>query len=276
MADDAATASPTPYQDLNAILIAFVERLQALFANDLIAVYLQGSFALGGFDTFSDVDFMVVIAHDLGDAQLTRLQALHEGIHALPSPWARHLEGSYVPRSALASLPPPKRTFWYLDHGARHLVRSDHDDTLVVYRTTRESGVALWGPAPAELIQAVPSDLLRGEVLETMLAWRAQLLARPQAMNNRFYQPFAVVSYCRMLHTLATGAIHSKPASAAWAIAHMEPRWTALIEAAARARAGDAADKVKEPADAGDLAATWPFISSAIELAQRWTAEGSP
>jgi hypothetical protein len=55
------------------------------------------------------------------------------------------------------------------------------------------------------------------EILETMAPWREELLANPKKPNNRFYQPFAVLSYCRMLHTLRLGTVESKRAGATWA-----------------------------------------------------------
>jgi hypothetical protein len=51
-------------------------------------------------------------------------------------------------------------------------------------------------------VPPVPVDALRQEVLDTMHTRREHLLNNPNEMDNRFYQPFAVLSYCRMLHTV--------------------------------------------------------------------------
>jgi len=90
-------SSPTPYAALNAVLDEFVGRIRELLAESFIGAYLQGSFAIGGFDTYSDVDFLIVLDGDVTDEELPLLQALHEDVYALASPWAQHLEGSYVP-----------------------------------------------------------------------------------------------------------------------------------------------------------------------------------
>lgn len=263
-------ATPTIFPELNAVLSDFAGRLAELFGDGLVGLYLQGSFALGGSDGFSDVDFLAVLDQDVTAEQFPLLQTVHEELHALPSAWARHLEGSYVPLDALGKFPPPKRAFWYLDNGAKNVVRSDHDDTLVVYWTLREKGIPLLGPAPAHFVPPVPIDRMLDEILATMLDWQGHFVANPNGLNNRFYQPLVVVSYCRMLHSLATGAIHSKPASAAWALEHLDTRWRGLIDNVSRARTGDAADRVREPADPSDLAATWLFMEYAIELGRRW------
>jgi len=267
--------SPTPYAALNAVLDDFVGRTRELFAESFIGAYLQGSFAIGGFHTYSDVDFLIVLEGDVADEQLPLLQALHEDVYALASPWAQHLEGSYVPKQALQRFPPPQRFFWYLDNGAKHLIRSDHDDTLVVYWTLREKGIALVGPRPTELVPPIPVDRLRDEIFATMSTWRDHLAANPDNLNNRFYQPFVVLSYCRMLHSLTTGAIDSKPAAAAWATEHLHTRWQDLIRNACDARSGDAAVKVRQLADPSDLDRTWRFVEYAIGIARRWKSTRS-
>src|SRR5437764_4826452 len=107
-------SQPTPYADLNAVLREFIVRLREVLRADLIGVYLHGSFALGDFDRDSDVDFIVAVEHDIEDAQLAALQSLHRDIFGFASPWAQHLEGSYIPVQAFRRLPPPQREFLFL------------------------------------------------------------------------------------------------------------------------------------------------------------------
>ncbi|HEY3888762.1 MAG TPA: nucleotidyltransferase domain-containing protein, partial [Caulobacteraceae bacterium] len=97
----APSRRPTPYADLNAILAELVERARTLLAENFVGAYLQGSFALGDFDTHSDVDFIVVTHDDIAPEQLPALQATHDELHALPGPWAPRLEGSYAPKAIL-------------------------------------------------------------------------------------------------------------------------------------------------------------------------------
>jgi predicted nucleotidyltransferase len=155
-----STIQPTPYADLNLVLREFVTRAQNVLADNFIGVYLQGSFATGDFDMHSDVDFLVIIEEDISAADLPALQALHEEMFNLRSPWAQHLEGSYVPKDALRHLPSPPREFLYLDNGSRELVRSNHDDSLVVYWVLRQRGITLVGPEPHTLVSVVSVDAL--------------------------------------------------------------------------------------------------------------------
>lgn len=259
------TLDPTPYPELNGVLARLVSGAQAVLGASFGAAYLQGSFAVGDFDEHSDVDFMIVVADMPSDEQLAGLQAMHGAIYGLGTAWAQHLEGSYVPMAALRGPIPAGRRFWYLDNGSRALELSGHDDEFVVRWVTRERGITLAGPPPAALIDPIDPADLRREVLATMRDWGAQLLAAPAKLNNRWYQPFAVLSYCRMLHTLSTGAVESKPAGAAWASRTLGPRWAGLIERAWAERP-DPGLKFRQPADPAEVEATIEFIRHALAI----------
>jgi hypothetical protein len=267
---------PTPYADLNVVLCELVTRVRNVLGDNFIGAYLQGSFAVGDFDIYSDVDFLIILKEDISGDQLPPLQALHADIFKLDCGWAQHLEGSYIPKAALERLPPPRRKLLYLDHGSIELVRSAHDDSLVVYWSLREKGVTLIGPEPRNLVAPVPVDALRQEVLDTMHTWREQLLASPNELDNRFYQPFAVLSYCRMLHTLESGTVESKRAGAMWAKDALDNRWHHLIQRAWDARPGDPSLKARQKADSSDLRSTWDFMEYAVDLGRRWRQNRNP
>jgi Domain of unknown function (DUF4111)/Nucleotidyltransferase domain len=264
------SSQPTPYADLNVVLRDLVTRARNVLGDNFIGAYLQGSFAVGDFDIYSDVDFLILLKEDISGDQLPPLQALHADIFKLECPWAQHLEGSYIPKAALARLPPPPRKFLYLDHGSTELVRSAHDDSLVVYWSLRERGITLAGPEPRSLVAPVPVEALQQEVLDTMRTWREQLLNKPNELDNRFYQPFAVLSYCRMLRTLESGTVESKRAGAMWAKNALDSRWHQLIQRALDARPGNPSLKVRQKADSSDLRSTWEFMEYAVDLSRRW------
>src|SRR5690242_16704577 len=121
---------PTPYSDLNDVLTALVAGVKEVVQDKLLDIYLQGSFAVGDFDEHSDVDFIVVLADELSDEEVQRLNKMHTAIYARPSEWAKRLVGSYFPVDTLAN--PPAGKVWYLDHGHTTLERSTHCNTYVV------------------------------------------------------------------------------------------------------------------------------------------------
>ena len=253
----------TSVPELNAVLHELVSSAQAVLGANFIAAYLQGSFAVGDWDENSDVDFLIAINHDLLDDELPALQAIHARIYALDSAWAQHLEGSYFPQALLRRDDPAKTLLLYLDNGSRELVWSTHDNELVVRWVTRECGITLAGPEPTALIDPVAVDDLRREVRATMHDWAQEILATRYTITNRWAQPFVVLSYCRMLHTLHTGRVESKLAGAEWAKRALNARWTSLIEGAWAERPNPSL-KVRQPADAVAVADTLEFIRYAL------------
>jgi predicted nucleotidyltransferase len=223
---------PIPYRELNTVLGELVRRMQEILEDSFIGVYLQGSFAVGDFDQHSDVDFIAVTDDDLTPGQVDALKAMHDQVYQLGSEWAKHLEGSYFPREVLRDGAMRDVELWYLDHGARVLIRSTHCNTLLVRWVVHEVGVTLAGPPPETLVDPVPTEKLRAEIYETMHTWGRQILDDPEPFNNRFYQGFIVLSYCRMLHDLRRGYPGSKRAGAEWAKTALDPPWSDLIDSA--------------------------------------------
>ena len=257
------TVSPTPDTDLNGVLRELVAGAQAILGANFIAAYLQGSFAVGDWDNDSDVDWVIAVERDITGAELPPLQALHARLYRLASPWAQHLEGSYIPRAILKRRASERHQLLFLDNTADTLERSDHDDTNIVRWVTREYGIALAGPAPATLIDPVSADDLREEVRATMREWAQMIRAGAYRTDNRWAQPFVVLSYCRMLHTLQTGRVASKLAGAQWAMQTLDPAWAPLIQRAWDERPNPSL-KVRQPVNPEDQRAMLAFIHYAL------------
>ena len=263
---------PTPYPALNSILHELVNRARQILREHFTAAWLQGSFAVGDFDEHSDVDFIIAIEQELSDTHVYDLQAMHRRIYDMEIKWAKHLEGSYFPRRDLRSYARSGKALWYLDHGSHALEKSAHDNTTVVRWILREKGITLAGAEPSALIDPIPSEVLRRDILRTMTEWGAQILEDPEQINNRFYQAFAVLSYSRMLHDLQAGAIGSKRSGAAWAKANLDPSWHGLIDRAWDGRPNPALS-VQQPADQADLRSTLRFIEEVLGAAHEFASE---
>ncbi len=255
--------TPTPYPDLNRVLQELTARVQMVLGDHCVGAYLQGSFAVGDFDLHSDVDFIIVMQDDLSDQEVQALQVMHARLYALDNPWAQHLEGSYFPRRVLQHPPQSKSRLWYLDHGSRSLIQSDHCNTLVVRWVVRERGVTLAGPAPVTLVAPIAVRALRQEILATIRDWGQEILTHPDRYNNRFYQTYIVLNYCRMLHDLHNGFPGSKAAGAAWAKANLDASWAGLIDRAWAGRPNPALS-VRQPADPTDFQATLALVRAII------------
>ena len=262
--------TPTPYSDLNQVLAALVDSAQSVFGAKLLDIYLQGSFAVGDFDEHSDVDFIAVLEGELTQTEIDGLNVMHRTLYDLPSEWAKHLEGSYFPIRVLAM--PPGDEVWYLDHGHTTLERSMHCNTYVVRWTVERFGISLidpqtnlrgWGPLAAE-IPSVATEDLRTEMKTTLIEWGKEILANPKPYENRFYQGFIVLNYCRMLRDIETGSLGSKRTGADWAKANLPRQWHDLIDRAWLCRPNPAVSSRTSP-DASDFARTLQFVELAMQ-----------
>jgi hypothetical protein len=134
----------------------------------------------------------------------------------------------------------------------------------------REHGVALAGPSPAALVDPIPVEMLCREIMEVISGWGRQILAEPEQYNNRFYQTFIVLSYCRMLHDLRNGFPGSKRAGAEWAKANIDPSRAGLID---RARDGRQGASVHQPANPEDFKLTLEFVQYVIQAGTKYFAD---
>jgi hypothetical protein len=83
----------------------------------------------------------------------------------------------------------------------------------------------------SELVDEVTSEMLKDEIGAVIRDWGNEiLLADHDGINNGWLQPYLVLSFCRMLHSLTTGIIESKAAGARWALTALDARWHGLIE----------------------------------------------
>lgn len=260
------SVQPTPYSELNTVLSELVSGIKAALGSSFVGAYLQGSFAVGDFDRHSDVDFVIAVEGVISEGQVDSLQLVHGRIYDFESEWTKHLEGSYFPRAVLRNYDQSGTRLWYLEHGDRQLVKSNHCNTIVVRWVLREKGVVLSGPVPATLIHPIPAAALRQEIFETMNNWGNEILSDPTIIGSRFYQTFAVLSYCRMLHDFSVGTVGSKRSGAEWAKAALDPRWADLIDRAWEGRPNPALSS-QQPANPADLERTLEFIKELLRRA---------
>ena len=286
--DQAAKRIPRePYPELRLALERFVAGVANALQGNLVGAYLVGSLATGDFDLDSDIDFLIVTENELADAEVQLLQALHIEIHDAGCYPAQHLEGSYISRELLGRADlVGVQPLWFIDNGSILLERSIHDNQWHVRWLLRERALTLAGPDPKTLLPPVPVEALRAEMLAAIDKLRTTFVAeigRPVGwFNTRFGQSFAVLTCCRILHTLQSGAVQSKLAAVQWAGQSLNAEWLELIQQAWAEREGVRfGAKVRQPAEMKLLEETARFVAYAqnklMSLASRnqATAEGS-
>ena len=249
-------APPTVFPELNDLLLEVVARVDEILGDDFVGAYLTGSFALGAADLHSDCDFLVVVAHRPTRAHERALRELHDEVPTRPGYWSRNLEGSYAPSPDLATLAALDEQWLYIDRGWREMQWSTHCNTEESRWTLRERGITLAGPDPQELVAEVPEDVLRRRMRPLIENFLPDLFSWI-TFETAWAQRYAVTTLCRMLYTLESGKVISKPAALEWARDELTPEWHDLIQQALddRARGWDPDD----PPRPGSAEATTAF-----------------
>ena len=256
---------PTEYDELNLLLADLVAEARRVLGDAFVGAYLQGSFALGAADLASDCDFLVVTAGPVTDEEFAGLAALHAELPTRPGHWSRHLEGSYAVQAELRCLAGLGRPWPYVDHGSRELQWDTHCNSEVARWILHEHGVTLAGPPARDVVDAVPGEALR----ERMRVELPGLLAGLESWIDwdvAWCQRYVVTTYCRVLATLATGRVLSKPDALRWAGGTLDRRWRPLLE---RARADRAAFDPDAPPPAGSVGETRAFAAYCVERGER-------
>lgn len=253
---------PTPHTSVNAFVAELHSRMTALLGDAMVGLYLDGSLALGDFDEHSDVDFVAVTRRRISQQTFLRLQAMHRELAQLDSPWAVQHEGSYLSLRELRRYDPTQASHPNIERGAGEILKwATHDATWNVHRhVLRERGIIVAGPSPAELVDPIDFDELRIHMRRCMQDWPGVIVRYPhQPISSRGYQSYIVLTLCRMLCTIQTGDIRSKPAAVRWAQQRFGAAWADHIADAWIGRSRPA-----EPADPATVAQTRAFIDFAL------------
>lgn len=255
----------TCFPELDAVLDRLVAAASSVLGSNLVGVYLVGSFALGDADEHSDVDVLVPVARPLTVAEEAGLREFHADLPTRGG-WSGELEGSYPPVDELRTLGGRGRRWLYVDRGVREMEWSTHCNTLEHRWTLRHRGVALAGPPPQAVVDDLPPGALREDMRQQIPGLLDGLRTWIDIERVAWGQRYAVATLCRMLYSVATDALASKPAAMAWALQTLSPEWRPLIEAAMAGRAvGWDPDDVPSPES---VEATRRFADHVAALSQ--------
>jgi predicted nucleotidyltransferase len=253
---------PTPFPEVNIVLDELLPGAKNVLGEELAGAYLFGSLANGDFDRASDVDILFTTQGELSGEQFGGLKELHKRITEIDSWYATQLEVSYIPLPALRRYDPAHDVHPRLDRGeGESLYMMRHDSDWIVQRhLIREKGIPLWGPPAQSLIDPISPDDLRQAMRPVLCDWLAHLHETPDQIRQRGYQSYIVLTVCRVLYTLETGAVLSKRLAAEWAKKTLNPCWALLIERAWLGR-----QNPEEAAGTEELEMTFDFIRYALE-----------
>ncbi|MFP4345574.1 MAG: aminoglycoside adenylyltransferase domain-containing protein [Anaerolineales bacterium] len=240
--------APTPYPEVNEVLEMLLTNVQAVLGERFVGLYLYGSLAGGGFEPGrSDIDFLVVTSEALPDTTVAALGAMHARIAHHGPPWARKLEGSYLPLPALRRYD-PDGAYPSINEGVFEIT-GHGSDWIIQRHVLREGGASVAGPSLRPFIDPVPPEALWGAVRALLREWWAPMLEEPGRLRSAEYQAYAVLTMCRALYTLEHATMVSKARAAQWAQGALHERWSSLIQEALAWRHGQDMERREEVLD---------------------------
>ncbi|WP_161883419.1 aminoglycoside adenylyltransferase domain-containing protein [Deinococcus alpinitundrae] len=206
----------------------------AVLGANLLGLYRRGSLVTGDFDPHtSDVDALCVTETPLSAAEFEGLAAMHLRLAESSNRYATELEVAYLPRAAARRWQSGQR--WpTLYRGSGALTEQLHGENWVLERWAILRGgqsSVLFGPSPRMLFEPVSDGQLRRAVLGRLRDWHAFALTPDDpSWSQRSHAAYAIETTCRMLHTLGTGQLGSKPAAVRWARLNLPQPWRTLVE----------------------------------------------
>lgn len=188
----------------------------------VVGVYLFGSAVAGGLRPDSDIDLLVVGSRSLHSEEKRRIvdRLLPISGHDTRPPGWRALEVTVIAQPEVRPWRyPPRMELQYGEWLRQELLAGElqsspetNPDLAVLVTMVRVSGVTLLGPAPTEVLDAVPHrDLVRA-----MVDGLPQLVADLETDTRN-----VLLTLARIWCTVATGEIRSKEQAADWVLVRL-------------------------------------------------------
>jgi hypothetical protein len=226
---------PQIAEPLDRILPALLDDLRTSLGPDLVGAYLCGSAVSGGFDPeLSDLDVCVVTERPTDELDFAVFTGIVHRLAAREPDWAERLDITFVGRGTLASF-----------RSGGPLVEISHDlplrripsadDWLETWFLVRDADTPLLGPSPKDLIPPIGfGEFIAGAALDV-----DRLVAKARDDPRDGSVAYRLLTLCRVLRSLESGAICSKDEGAAF-VADRFPARSWLIDAAQAVRHGAA------------------------------------
>jgi predicted nucleotidyltransferase len=218
---------------VDTLLEGLVANVHAVLGEDLVGVYLYGSYVSGDFDPgASDIDLVAVTVTEADEIDLEDLGRVHDEFVGAHPDWNDRLEIVYISRAALRSFRTSAARLAVISPGEPFHLRDDRVvEWLQNWYLIRETGVVLFGPPAASLVPPVSM----AEFVAAASRYADQISRQSLREASPGARAYAVVTICRALMTVETQAHASKHEGAAWARERM-PEWEWLIDEALRCR----------------------------------------
>jgi hypothetical protein len=211
------------------LLARLSQGLPDLLGANLVGLYVYGSVLDAEFDPArSDVDCIAVTEEALDDDAFRRLsQWLSDA--ALADSWFTRLQLLLLSRNSVLV---EDRTASLYQFG--ELKRTGSDGNPIIWLDFFQRGRTLIGPHPESFVPEVTPEMLHRALVRELGYLYEECVQKADSEHRDVpaYRGYAVITLCRILYSLGTGEVTSKPRAAAWALEHASTVWHDLIRCA--------------------------------------------
>lgn len=245
------------------VLETLTSGIGATLGDDLVAIYLYGSYVSGGFSPdVSDLDLVVVTEPEIDALDLDELERVHDAIVLASPDWDDRIEVVYVGRATLASFRSSTGRLAVVSPGEPFHVRDDRVvEWLQNWYLVRQTGVVLHGPPAADVIPSVSW----AEFVAAAAEYAAQIARQDLRAASPGSIAYNVLTMCRAQMTVH-GQMHgSKLEAAAWS-RRRSPEWASVIDEALRCRSSRGTAGFDDSLSRGDAARFIEFVASGVAV----------
>ena len=237
---------------------AFVNGLRRILGDKLHGVCIYGAAAFPDDVPTGDIDFHVILASALSDAERSALEALHKDLARRFPPLGGEMDGYYILLADARRESPPQSQMWSR--------ATDHSWALHRAHILAGRRIVLHGPGPEEIYPPATWPQIE-EALHGELDYVAQHL--------HDYPDYCILNLCRLIYSYETrDVVISKAAAADWAYEDL-PQWRRHVELAQKAYAGRATPEDRQFM-LNEVQAFFEFARSRIKRVSRGGAGPDP
>jgi Domain of unknown function (DUF4111) len=213
--------------EVESLLDDLTARIRGVLGDQLLALYLWGSYVVGDFDPrLSDLDLVGALAADLAAEAFAALEAMHDALARDYPRWTDRIEVRYATVATL-DRPAEGGEIVSISPGEPLNRRRSDERWQIDWYVARERGVALYGPPPRELLAPISREQFVASVRANVASMgdRGDWLDHLRGHRG---QAYAILLLCRALRATTHGDQLSKPAAGRWAQGEL-PEWAGLI-----------------------------------------------
>ena len=257
----------TLLEPLDRIIPPLLDDLRATLGDELVGVYQLGSAVSGGFEPeLSDLDLVIVTRRDVEAIAFERFAGVVDRLVAREPEWAGRLDLAFVGRGTLADLG-SGGALLEISHD-KPLHRENAADWTETWFLARDADRALAGPPAADVFPPITGE----EFLRDVVAGFPNFVTAVRDDWPHGSVAYRVLTVCRVLRSLDSGALCTKLEGADWAAARY-PEWAGVIRAAREVRTSGEKARFAD----SDRAQVQPFLDFlAREIAVSASARFEP